>query len=207
MPAFETLLARLAKTKTEAEAAEIREAMLKADPGAPGAAEAAYRLGLYHLYRGRDLDLAKAAFQTAARAKQPPFSIMARSSLGLLLLRAGETQKALFTLRRAAGSTPPSLQSAEAQGFLIEALIQAGQGRDAERAKRQLEKQLQALAQGQSDAQVRDPAESALAALMLGLHLKREGQRAEAKAWLQKAQEGPLDASLKARAKAALAEL
>lgn len=181
--------------------AALRAQLLASAEGAL-AAEAGYRLGLYQLYRQQDLEAAAASFKAAAGKKTDPWSLMARTALGLVRAQQGSLQQAFFELRRAAGKTPPSLLSAQAGALLVTLLSEAGRGGEANKAEEALYRQLDLL--GRSE----DPEVGPPARLMRALEHKKAGERAPAKALLAALlSEGQLSAELSQTAQAALAEL
>ncbi|MCK6546630.1 hypothetical protein L6R52_12340 [Myxococcota bacterium] len=165
--------------------AEARRKIAAAFPDTEAGSEAAYKLGLDALYRRRDLEGAAEQMRAAVKVKGP-FAVLARSALGLILLRQGKAQQAIFELRKVAGTTPPTLLSATGHGLLVYALRETKQLKEAERARTEHKKALQKVAEGK----VAD--ESALAHFMLGMEYKFDGERDLAKRHLQTAVASPL---------------
>jgi tetratricopeptide (TPR) repeat protein len=98
-----------------------------------------------------------------------------------VLHRLGKPQQALFELRKAAATKPPSVASATALGLAALILKDTQQPAEFERARKEQLKQLEALLKAP------DPEEAALASYMLGMEYKYEGRRAEAKKYLERA--------------------
>lgn len=161
--------------------ASVRRTIAGAFPGSPAGAEASYKVGLDLLFRAKKPEEAAVSFREAAKAKSQPWSAAARVSLGLLLLREGKPQQAVFELRRVAGMTPPTIQTAQAAGFVVIALRELGNGADAERARKSHIEMLKKLTT--SD----DEETEAIANFMLGMEHKFDGDRGTAKAHLEKA--------------------
>lgn len=161
--------------------ASVRRTIAGGFPGSPAAAEASYKLGLDQLFRAQNPDEAAKLLREATKAKAPPWSLAARVSLGILLLHQGKPQQALFELRRAAGVKPPSIESAQAAGFVVIALREIGNGKEAERARATQLEMLRALVKRDDDET------RALAHFMLGMEHKFDGERAPAKQHLEAA--------------------
>jgi tetratricopeptide (TPR) repeat protein len=184
------------------QASGVRALIAEQHPETPAAAEARFKLGLDALFRQRDPDRAAAHLREAAKAKDARWSQQARISLGLLLLRQGKHQQAVFELRRAAAARPPTVVAAQAAGFVAGALREARQAKEAERARTEQLRLLEGLT-----ASV-DPAEAAYAHLLLGVEHKHDGQRALARKHLQAAiTGGALPPAERAHAEKALREL
>lgn len=160
-----------------AEARSLREELARTEQ--PGAAHAGYLVGLEILFREKDMPRAAEALRQAVRLKQEPWSAMARVSLGTLLLRMGKAQQGMFELRKAASN--PTLLGAQAQALLADALSGSRKGEEADKVRTEMQDRLQKLTASQ------DPAESAYAHLMLGMELKLDGRRADAKRHLEAA--------------------
>lgn len=183
-------------------AAAVRRTIAEGHPASPDAAEAAFKLGLYLLFKERDLDAAATSLRAAAKAKHPVWSPQARISLGQILMRQGKHQQAVFELRRVASSTTPTLVSAQAAGLVVIALRESGKGPEAERARTQYLDMLDRLTKRAEGA------EQALAQHMLGMEHKHDGRRDLAKPLLQAAlQSGKLPEAEAAQVKRALKEL
>ena len=97
-------LARALKAGDLDQIASVRRTIASGFADTPAAAEANYRLGLDLLFRTKNVDEAAAHLREAAKTKAAPWSIAARVSLGLVMLRQGKAQQAIFELRRVAGS-------------------------------------------------------------------------------------------------------
>src|SRR5688500_15411197 len=111
-------LARALEAGDPDQIASVRRTIASGFPDTPEAAEANYRLGLDQLFRGKNLEEAAKHLREATKAKAPPWSIASRVSLGLVMLRQGKAQQAIFELRRVAGIKPPTIHSAQAAGFV-----------------------------------------------------------------------------------------
>ncbi|MEM7676383.1 MAG: tetratricopeptide repeat protein, partial [Myxococcota bacterium] len=162
--------------------ASVRRSITQLHPDTTQAAEAHYKLGLDALFRQRSLDAAAEHFRASAKLKIPQWGLPARMSLGLVLLRQGKPQQAIFELRRVAGVESPTAQSAQAAGMVVVALLEQGKSTEAERARQQHRRILDRLCkQG-------DGVDAALGHFMLGIEKKFDGDRAGAKASLLAAQ-------------------
>lgn len=161
--------------------ASVRRTIAGGFSGSPAAAEASYKLGLDALFRAKNPDEAAKHLREAAKAKVPSWSLAARVSLGILLLHQGKPQQALFELRRAAGVKPPSIESAQAAGFIVIALREIGNGKEAERARATQLDMLRGLVNREEEET------RALAHFMLGMEHKFDGERAPAKQHLEAA--------------------
>lgn len=182
--------------------ASVRRTIVEAHEGTKEGAEAAYKLALDALFRQKDGDRAAELLRIAGKSKVEEWSLPARVSLGLLLLRQGKHQQAAFELRKVAALKPPTLLTAQAQGFLVMALYEQKNGKEAQRIRGEQLKTLGGLTQSQ------EPTEAAMAHLLLGLEHKFDGQRADAKKHLHAAVEsGRLPKDELAMAQAALAEV
>lgn len=159
----------------------IRQKIAEAHGDTVEGAEANYKLGLDALFRRGDLELAAQHLREATRVKAPPWSVAARVSLGLILLRQGKDQQAVFELRRVAGATPPTLVSAQAWGLLVIAFRQLKKGQDANKAQTEYRKALEQIERSGA------PADVAQARYMLGMEHKFDGNRAMAKRYLEQA--------------------
>lgn len=181
--------------------ARERAAIAVAFPESEQGAEAAYKLGLDALYRRRDLEAAALQMRAAAKVKGV-YGALARSALGLILLRQGKAQQAIFELRKVASTTPPTIVSASAYGLLVYALRETKQLKEGERARVEHKRVLAKLTES---ANAED---AALAHFQLGVEHKFDGDRALAKRHLQAATQGSaLPARERALALAALAEV
>jgi len=174
-------LDRALKAEDHAGAAAVRRTIMEGHPGTEPAAEAAFKLGLYRLFKEKDLDAAAADLRVAAKAKHAIWSPQARISLGQILARQGKFQQAVFELRRVATRTPVTLVTAQAAGLVVLTLRAAKKGADAERSRAKHLEQLQQLI-GASD-----PHEAALAKYMLALEHKYDGRRDLARPMLEQA--------------------
>lgn len=181
--------------------AEARRAIASEHGATDAGAEASYKLGLDALFRGRDLHQAAEHFRAATKAKNE-WGPQARISLALVLLRQGKQQQAIFELRKAAGAKPVSVASASASGFLVIALREANQAKEAARAHADHMKLLAKLAESGV------PADRATAHVLLGIEHKFDGTRDAARRHLTIALEsGALGAEERERVEAALKEL
>ena len=161
--------------------ASVRRAISDGFAASPQGAEAAYKLGLDRLFRANQDQEAAGLFRAAAKANAPPWSLAARISLGLLLLRQGKPQQAIFEFRRVASSKPPTLQAAQAAGFVVMAFRQEKNHKEAERAREVHLAVLKKLI-GIEDEETR-----AVAHFMLAMEHKFDGERQPAKAHFEKA--------------------
>lgn len=161
----------------------VRWAIAEHHPETPEGAEARYKLGLAALFRDQDLDTAAILFRDTAKAKQRKWSHCARTSLGLVLLKQGKEQQAIFELRRAASPRPPNLMVAQAAGLLVLALSELGNTKEAARARQQLIEILGLLLKHEDERVV------AMASYMRGMEHKFDGEREPAKAMITKAVE------------------
>lgn len=206
MAALKELLSDLARALDAndlAAAAAVRRTIVDNHPDAAEAAEAGFKLGLHLLFKEKDLDAASVALRAAAKAKHPVWSPQARISLGQILMRQGKHQQAVFELRRVAGSTKPTLVSAQAAGLVVIALREAKKGPEAERARAQYLDTLERLTKADLPG-----VERALAQHMLALEHKHDGQRRLAKPLLEAAlASGALPQAERAQAEQALKEL
>ena len=87
MAALEQLqrdLDRALEAEDHAAAAAVRRTIVDSYADRPEAAEAAFKLGLFSLFKEKNLDAAEAALRTAAKAKHPVWSPQARISLGVV---------------------------------------------------------------------------------------------------------------------------
>lgn len=179
-----------------------RQALVAAYPEAEVAAEAAFRLGLDALFVGQDLERAAEHFRAATKAKASPAAQAARTSLGLVLLRQGKHQQAVFELRRVGASKPPSLAAAQALSWVALSFRQQKNAKEADRARDEQLKVLDAVAAGA------DRASAALAHVLLGAEHKHDGRRDRAVKHLEAAlASGALDADYQGKARALLATL
>ncbi len=174
-------LGRALQADDHSTAASVRETISAGHPGTPQAAEAGFKLGLYRLFKERNLDQAALSFRAAAKAKHPVWSPQARMALGQILGRQGKVQQAVFELRRVAGMTPPTVITAQAAGLVVLVLREAGNGAEADRARGP---QLDILGRLCKNSQGQD---LALAQHMLALEHKYDGRRDLAKPLLQQA--------------------
>lgn len=174
-------LNRALEADEQSNAASVRETISDGHPGTPEAAEASFKLGLYRLFKERNLDTASVALRVAAKAKHPVWSPQARMALGQILARQGKVQQAVFELRRVAGMSPPTLITAQAAGLTVLVLREADKGTEADRARTQ---QLDILGRLCKSSQGLD---LALAQHMLALEHKYDGHRDLAKPLLQMA--------------------
>ncbi len=165
--------------------ASVRRTIATGHPDTPAAAQAHYRLGLDLLFRTKNLEEAAEHLREAAKAKAAPWSMAARVSLALILLRQGKPQQAIFELRRVAGLKPPTIHSAQAAGFVVLALRETGNRTEADRA-RKAQLDVLALLVNSPDAET-----AALAHQMLGMEHKFVGERAQAKRHLEAALASP----------------
>ena len=182
MAALEDLLrdlTRALQAKKEDDALAVRRSIAEQYPETPEGAEASYKIGLAALFRSQDLDAAATAFRASAKAKQKTWSLTARTSLGLLLLRQGKHQQAVFELRRAASARPPTLLVAQAAGLLVLALKEGNQQQEADRAHRQHVSLLDELLKS------KDPETAAVARFMRAMEHKFDGQPADAREHLK----------------------
>ena len=164
--------------------------------------EANFRLGVSGLMAGQDVDEAMKRLRMAAKAKHSVWTPQARLSLGLLLKAQGKEQQAIFELRKVAGAKTTSLASAQALGFMVMMLEDAGNSEEASRTRKQHHKLLSEMASS-SESEV-----SSLAHYMLGMDLKYSGSRQDAKKHLELALErGGLAADELGRVQEALAAL
>ncbi len=203
MSALEALLRdlqRALKTRDEGQVASVRRTLFEGFPTDKAGAEAGYKLGLYLLFREQQLNQAAEVFRGTAKSKQAPWALMARTSLGQVLLTQGKFQQACFELRKAANGGPHML-TAQAKGLLVLALKEAGNGNEAERVR---EEHLALLDQ----IGKREGPEGAHARFFLGMEYKHDGRRREAKSMLSSALGNPrLPKDAQAAAKAALETL
>ena len=162
--------------------ASVRRTICDGHPSSPAAAEASYKLGLDALYRRQDLDGAAEYLREAVRKKDNQWSPAARVSLALVLLSQKKYQQALFELRKAASVQPPTLLSAQAAGLTAVALADAKKpGAEVERAREKAKAILLQLASAS------DAVTASVAAFMLGVEFKFEGEREKARTWLERA--------------------
>lgn len=182
-------------------AASVRRTIAEGHPTAPEAAEARFKLGLHLLFKGRDLEAAAGELREAAKAKHPVWSPQARISLGLILLRQGKFQQAVFELRRVSGQTPPTLVSAQAAGLVVVALRSDKKATEADRARGQQLDLLDKLTRSLTGE------EKAMAQFMLGMEHKHDGRRDKARPLLQAALTTGLPGREAEVAKRALAEV
>lgn len=179
-----------------------RQAVVAGHPESEAAAEASFRLGLDALFVGHSLDAAAEHFRAATRAKASAFALAARTSLGLVLLRQGKHQQAVFELRRVAAQKPPTLSAAQALSWVVQSFRTQKNAKEAERARDEQLKVLEAVAGGP------DPAAAALAHVMLGAEHKHDGRRDLAKKHLTAAlASGALDPEYTAKAQALAASV
>jgi tetratricopeptide (TPR) repeat protein len=161
--------------------ASVRRTIASGFADTPAGAEASYKLGLDQLFRAKNVGEAEKLLRDAAKSKAAPWSAAARVSLGILMLRQGKAQQAIFELRRVAGIKPPTIHSAQAAGFVVLALKESGNATEAERARKtQLEILGALIKSGEAET-------AALAHQMLGMEHKFAGERAKAKEHLSKA--------------------
>ncbi len=181
---------------------EVRRAIAAAHPETEAGADASFRLGLDALFTGQDLEAAAEHFRAATKAKGSASALAARTSLGLVLLRQGKHQQAVFELRRVGSQKPPTLAAAQALSWVVISFRQQKNAKEADRAREEQLKVLEAVAAGA------DAPSAALAHLMLGVEHKHDGRRDAAVKHLQAAlaQKG-LDAEYEARARSLLAGL
>ncbi|MCB9654695.1 MAG: hypothetical protein H6729_11255 [Deltaproteobacteria bacterium] len=183
--------------------ASVRRTIVEGHPESEAGAEASYRLGLDALFIRRDLKEAEDYFRRATKAKSPTWSPSARMSLGSVLLHAGKIQQAIFELRRVASVSPPTILSVQAKGLLALAFHKNRQPKESERVRDECKTSLRAM----SDVSPLTP-DGALAAWMLGMELKFDGDRLGARACLKKALDAQLlPADAKASAERALKSL
>ncbi len=128
-----------------AEIVEARSALVEAYPDAEESAEAAYKLGLHHLFHGRDLPIAVRCFEQAVAVKASYWSDAARTSLGLCYYHQGEHAKALLELRRVGYAVDVSAHSVTAMAFLENILETGGQHDEAVRVRKDRMHQLRKL--------------------------------------------------------------
>lgn len=162
----------------------VRRTIAEGHPGTSAAAEASYRLGVAALFGAQDLDEAMARLKAAAKSKDKTWTPRARVSLGLLLFRQDKVQQALFELRKVAGAPVPTLDSAQALGFIAMIHRDTNKGAEAERVRGQQLELLGKLVKSE------DAAVSGLAHYMLGMEHKFDGQRREATSHLEAALAG-----------------
>ncbi|HJL43132.1 MAG TPA: hypothetical protein RMG48_17635 [Myxococcales bacterium LLY-WYZ-16_1] len=158
-------------------ATQARLEWLEAAPETSGGAQAGYQAALALLFGGQG-DQALERLRQVARTKVSPWAAMARTSMGLVLLRLGKPQQGMFELRKAAADA--GLVGAQAQALLADALMDSNKGAEAEKARDVLCEQLRAC------ASLPDP-DGAYARLWLGMEYKRNGMRAEARRELEAA--------------------
>jgi predicted Zn-dependent protease len=181
--------------------AAARAAIVAAYPETEEGAEASYKLALDAIYRKKNLEEAANHLRNAVKVKSP-WSGIARSTLGIVLLRQGKAQQAAFELRRVAGQNPPTIFSASAQGLLVIALRETNQPKEAERARAQHKQILAKLTQSAT------PEDAAMANFLLGMEYKFDGERDIAKRHLAAAIESKkLPNDERAIAERALSEL
>jgi len=161
--------------------ASVRRSITQLHPDTPPAAEAHYKLGLDALFRQRSLDAAADHFRASAKLKISQWSLPARMSLGLVLLRQGKPQQAIFELRRVASAEPPTAQSAQAAGMVVVALLEQGKSAEADRARQQHRRILERLCKQDEGV------DASMGYFMLGMEKKFDGDRTGAKAALEAA--------------------
>ena len=162
--------------------ASVRRTIFEGHPTTVAAAEAGYKLGLDALYRRHDLDAAAQRFRETVRRKDGKWSPAARVSLALILLRQKKHQQALFELRKATSADPPTLLSAQAAGLVAVVLADAQKpGAEIERARDNAKSLLTRLVSST------DPETAGGAAFMLGMEFKFDGDRSNARTWLEQA--------------------
>ncbi len=168
----------------------VREQIIVEHPDSEAAVEAAYKVGLDHLFRARNLDAAVEHFETAAKRKHPFWSAAARTSLGLCFFHQGRVQKALFELRKVAYPETPTSHSVTALAFIENIAEQQGGPEEARRVRKDRIKQLEELVEANREPS--HPAERGFYLYSLGLALKDQGDDDGAKAALEAAQKlGP----------------
>ena len=165
-------------------------------------AQASYQLGLEALFRQRNLDAAAEHFRAATKAKVLQWSVPARVSLGMVLLRQGKPQQAVFELRRVASLEPPTAQTAQAAGLVVVALTESGKATEADRARQQHRRLLDRLSRQGSGV------DGAVGRFMLAMEKKLDGDRSGAKAALEDAlSQAELPDEYREQAQRALADL
>ncbi|MBK8014958.1 MAG: hypothetical protein IPK13_26875 [Deltaproteobacteria bacterium] len=183
--------------------ASVRRTIADGHPETDAGAEAAYRLGLDALFLSRDLKAAEDYFRRAAKAKSPAWSPCARMSLGSVLMHAGKIQQAIFELRRIASASPPTILAIQAKGLLALAFHKNRQPKESEQARNECKAALRTMCDGSPLTP-----DGALAAWMLGMELKFDGDRSGARAALKRALDAELlPADAKASAERALKSL
>lgn len=181
---------------------DARKAIVAAHPESEAAGEAQFRLGLDALFLGQDLDAAAEHFRAATKSKASVHAMPARTSLGLVLLRQGKHQQAVFELRRVGAQKPPSLAAAQALSWVALSFRQQKNGAEADRARAEQLKVLESVAAGT------DPAAAAIANVLLGAEHKHDGRRDLATKHLKAAlAHKTLDPEYTAKAQALLASL
>ena len=177
-------LEALLKQLDEADAAhdadgmrKVREEIVAQHAASEEAAEAMYKIGLDLLFRERTLDGAVERFKEAAARKHPYWSAAARTSLGICLYHQGNTQKALFELRRVGYSEVPTDHSVTALSFIETIFMNDGNMEEVERVRKERVRQLYTLVEAYRGV---DPSELGQHLFALGLALKDQGDDAEA---------------------------
>jgi tetratricopeptide (TPR) repeat protein len=202
--ALKDLLRDLARALEEGDReriARVRRLIADGHSETSEAAEASYKLGLDALFLDLDLDRAVEHFRKAAKTKSALWSQAARVSLGMALFRQGKQQQAIFELRKAAGQKPPTIAAAHALAVISGFLRQMNNAAEADRARAEQMKLLVELTKSSSKE------DAALAHYMLGVELKYEGKRADARRHFEAALGGALDPTFVGRAKSLLGEL
>ena len=169
MAQLDALLSELANFDAHHDLAglrRVREQIVAEHPQSEAAVEALYKLGLDLLFRERNLALAMARFEEAAKSKAPFWSDAARTSLGLCLFHQHRSQKALLELRRVAYQEKPSVHTVTALSF-VEAIYEAeGNADEVKRARKDRIGQLEQLTKAAGSA---SPAERGYFLYLLGL--------------------------------------
>jgi Flp pilus assembly protein TadD len=137
----------------------------------------------------------------AAAKGKGQWATLARSALGMVLLRQGKHQQAVFELRKVASVTPPTVLSAHGWGLVVYALRESKNMKEAERARGEHKKVLIKLTQSKS------PEDAAIGNFMLGMEYKFDGDRTLAKQHFTTALAGPLPGPERLQCEAALKEV
>ena len=136
-----------------------------------GGAEASYRLGLDALFIRRDLKEAEDYFRRATKAKSPTWSPSARMSLWERASSRGQDSAGhLRAAARRFGLAAHDPFSVQAKGLLALAFHKNRQPKESERVRDECKTSLRAM----SDVSPLTP-DGALAAWMLGMELKFDG--------------------------------
>lgn len=150
--------------------AQVRARIVERAPDSAEGAEAAFKLGLFHLFERREVDAAEAGFRSAIRARKAPWTHQARVSLAQVLMQTGRPQQAAFELRKVCSEREEDLVSVQARAFLVDALRATGKPREAERLREAQKEALFRLGE-------KGGVDGAVALVWLAFERKHDGDR------------------------------